>query len=71
MFKDEKQRTEEKKKVLRSLRQLGEAKTEELRKDLDFQISGKTIGRYLSSSEKAEKTGDRLWRYRKANRNKN
>jgi len=64
MFKDEEQRIEEKKKVLRSLKQLGEARTEELRKDLDFEISGKTIGRYLSSSDEAEKKGKRLWRYR-------
>lgn len=64
MFKDEEQRIEEKKKVLRSLKQLGEARTEELRKDLDFEISGKTIGRYLSSSDQAEKKDKRLWRYR-------
>jgi len=64
MFKDEEQRIEEKRKVLQSLRQLGEAKTEELRKDLDFEISGKTIGRYLSSSDRAEKKGKRFWRYR-------
>ncbi len=64
MFKDEEKRDRERRKVLKSLKELGEAKIQDLRKALNFQISGETIGRYLSSSDQAEKKDDRLWRYR-------
>lgn len=64
MPKDKDERAEEKREVIQSLKDLREAKIEELRRALNFQISGKTIGRYLSSSDRAEKKDDRFWRYR-------
>jgi len=48
---------------------LKEAKIEDLRKALNFEVSGKTIGRYLSSSDQAEKVDDRSWRYRSVDKN--
>ncbi|MFW5928442.1 MAG: hypothetical protein ACOCSL_04480 [Thermoplasmatota archaeon] len=62
-------REEEKRRVLTSLKELGKAEIEDLRKALNFEISGKTIGRYLSSSDRAEKVADRVWRYSGVNKN--
>jgi len=64
MLKGKEERAEEKREVIESLKERGEANIEDLRKALNFEISGKTIGRYLSSSDRAEKKDDRLWRYR-------
>ncbi len=64
MFKDQEERDKERRKVLESLKELGEAKIYDLRRALDFEISGRTIGRYLSSLDQAEKKEDRSWKYR-------
>ena len=64
MLKGKEERAEEKREVIESLKERGEANIEDLRKALNFEISGKTIGRYLSSSDRAEKKDDRLWLYR-------
>ena len=69
MLKGEDERVKEKKEVIDSLKELEEAKIEDLRKALNFQVSGKTIGRYLSSSNQAEKVDDRSWRYRSVDKN--
>ena len=69
MFKDKEKRAKEKSEVINSLKKLKEAKIEDLRKSLNFEISGKTIGRYLSSSDHAEKMDDRSWRYRSVDKN--
>ena len=64
MLKGKEERAEEKREVIESLKERGEANIEDLRKALNFEVSGKTIGRYLSSSDRAEKKDKRLWRYR-------
>jgi len=64
MLKGKEERAEEKGEVIESLKERGEANIEDLRKALNFEISGKTIGRYLSSSDRAEKKDKRLWRYK-------
>ena len=69
MFKDKEKRAKEKSEVIDSLKELKEAKIEDLRKALNFEVSGKTIGRYLSSSDQAKKVDDRLWRYRSVDKN--
>ncbi len=69
MLKGEEERAEEKREIIDSLRELKEAKIEDLRKALNFEVSGKTIGRYLSSSDQAEKVDDRSWRYRSVDKN--
>lgn len=69
IIKDKEVREEEKRLVLTSLKELGEAKIEDFRKSLNFELSGKTIGRYLSSSDRAEKVAKRVWRYRSVDKN--
>jgi len=69
MLKGEEERAKEKGEVIDSLRELKEAKIEDLRKALNFEVSGKTIGRYLSYSDQAEKVDDRSWRYRDVDKN--